>query len=74
MLQLIFIASNVMVTKKSTLFALYATDTENKTFRYLQTQPTFTHMAKDRSGVLDENEIPKYIKPYITTQHNGYIL
>ena len=37
-------------------------DTENKTFRYLQTQPSFTHMAKDRSGVLDENETPNLTK------------
>ena len=28
----------------------------------------------NRNIKVDENEIPKYIKPYITTQHHGYIL
>ena len=45
-------------------------DTENKTFRYLQTQPSLTHMAKDRSGVLDENELPNLTKIFNKITHS----
>lgn len=33
-------------------------DEEGETFRYLQTQPSITHTAKDRSGKLDNPEMP----------------
>jgi hypothetical protein len=33
-------------------------DDEGNSFRYFQTQPSSTHTAKDRSGKLDNPELP----------------